>query len=183
MATCGLFIVMGFGEEDGKGHLLGNLILTLGAVSWAMYSVNIKKIGNKYSALTITTFTTGAALLLMTPVMLLNLRVQDFIYLKETPILMGILYLGIIATAAAFLLWNKGMELMEAGIGSIFYFFVPVIGGVFSWLFLGEVISSSFIAGGLFIFIGSLIVFLKKPKFLAKNKVAIELKTGRVSEQ
>jgi hypothetical protein len=45
------------------------------------------------------------------------------------------------------------------------------------------VISSSFIAGGLFIFIGSLIVFLKKPKFLAKNKVAIELKTGKVSEQ
>ncbi|MDR4946022.1 DMT family transporter [Neobacillus cucumis] len=181
MATCGLFLVIGMEKGDRKGHLLGNLILMLGAISWALYSVNIKKIGSKYSSLTITTFTTGTALLFMTPVMLLDLRTQDFIILKELPFLMGILYLGVIATAAAFFLWNKGMELMEAGIGSMFYFFVPVIGGVFGWLFLGEVISSSFLAGGLFIFIGSLIIFLKKPQFLTKNNIAIELKAGKVS--
>jgi len=183
VATSGLFLVIGLEEGGGMGHLLGNLILILGAVTWALYSVMVKRIANKYSSLTITTYSTGVALLFMTPVMLFDVKAEDMIHLKEFPILMAVLFLGIIATAAAFFLWNKGMELMEAGIGSIYYFFSPVIGGVCGWLFLGEVISSSFLLGGILIFIGTLMVFLKKPQMLVKNKIAIESETSTLSEK
>jgi drug/metabolite transporter (DMT)-like permease len=183
IATFGLVLVIGFEEGVGKGHLLGNLLLILGAIAWALYSVDVKKIVSKYSALTITTFATGVALIMMTPAMLFDLEIQDFNLLKEYPILLSILYLGIFATAAAFFLWNKGMEYMEAGIGSMFYFFAPIIGGLFGWLFLKEAISPSFLAGGLLIFIGTLILFLKKPPFLIKNNKALEFEIERVNEK
>jgi drug/metabolite transporter (DMT)-like permease len=183
IATFGLVLVIGFEEGVGKGHLLGNLLLILGAIAWALYSVNVKKIGSKYSSLTITTFATGVALVMVTPAMLFDLDIQDINLLKEYPILMGILYLGIFATAAAFFLWNKGMEFMEAGIGSMFYFFTPIIGGLFGWLFLKEVISPSFLAGGFLIFIGTLILFLKKPQFLVKNNKVLKFEIERVNEK
>lgn len=168
-SMCGLFLIIGY-EENSRGHLLGNLILLLGAASWALYSVNVKNIGGRYSSLTITTFATGAALILITPAMLIDVELQDFMNLQKPSILMGTLYLSIFATAAAFFLWNKGMEMMEAGIGSMFYFFAPVIGGLLSWIFLKETISQSFIAGGFLIFMGTFILIIKKPQVLLKVK-------------
>lgn len=181
LATCGLFLVIGIGEGEGSASLFGNLILIIGAFSWALYSVNIKKISGKYSTLTITTFSTGIALILITPVMLINLEKQELLYLKEIPIQAGILYLGLFATAAAFYLWNKGMEMMEAGIGSIFYFFTPVISGFFGFIFLEEKISNSFIAGGLLILIGIVLPFLKNTKILRKSSV-IEIQNENMQE-
>ena len=35
-------------------------------------------------------------------------------------VILGVLYLGIVSTAGAFFLWNKGLELMDASIGSLF---------------------------------------------------------------
>ncbi|NSL51843.1 DMT family transporter [Calidifontibacillus erzurumensis] len=169
LATCGLFLVVGLEEGERSGSFFGNLLLIIGAVSWALYCVNIKKINRKYSTLTITTFSTGIALLLVTPVMLLDIEKQDLINLKDIQIQAGILYLGIIATTAAFYLWNKGMELMEAGIGSIFYFFAPVIGGLLGFIFLGEKISNSFIFGGLLIFIGTFLPFLNKSNIYIRS--------------
>jgi len=183
IASFGLVLVIGFEVGVGKGHLLGNLLLILGAIAWALYSVDVKKIGSKYSALTITTFATGVALIMMTPAMLFDIEKKDFDQLKEFPVLLGILYLGVFATAAAFFLWNKGMESMEAGIGSMFYFFAPIIGGLFGWFFLKEAISPSFLAGGILIFIGTLILFLKKPQFFVKNTKDLEFEIERVNEK
>ncbi|MCM3569025.1 DMT family transporter [Neobacillus mesonae] len=165
----GLFLIIGY-EENSRGHLIGNVILLAGAASWALYSVNVKSIGARYSSLTLTTFATGAALILITPAMLIDVEPKDFMNIQKPSILMGILYLSIIATAAAFFLWNKGMEMMEAGIGSMFYFFAPVIGGLLSWIFLKETISQSFMVGGLLIFMGMFVLISKKPQVWLKVK-------------
>ncbi|WP_374720583.1 DMT family transporter, partial [Parageobacillus toebii] len=71
-----------------------------------------------------------------------------------------ILYLGVVSTAGAFFLWNKGMEMMDAGIGSLFFFFQPLVGAVFGFLFLHEQITASFYLGGLLIIIGVFIAVM-----------------------
>ena len=38
----------------------------------------------------------------------------------NTYVIFGVLYLGIVSTAGAFFLWNKGLELIDASIGSLF---------------------------------------------------------------
>lgn len=45
----------------------------------------------------------------------------------NTYVIFGVLYLGIVSTAGAFFLWNKGLELIDASIGSLFFFFQPIV--------------------------------------------------------
>ncbi|WP_412973765.1 EamA family transporter [Niallia taxi] len=48
----------------------------------------------------------------------------------------GLLYLGVISTAGGFLLWNRGLQMLNASSGGIYFFFQPVVGTLLGWLLL-----------------------------------------------
>ncbi len=51
---------------------------------------------------------------------------------------------------------------MDAGIGSLFFFFQPLVGTFLGWLFLKEKIGANFFIGALLIFVGVIIVTFQK---------------------
>ncbi len=159
LASIGVVIVIGFDKSSGQS-LLGNMILLGAALTWALLSVYVKVASSRFSILTITTYAIFFALLFTTPIIIWELQEQE-IFLSSTPVILGILYLGVISTAGAFFLWNKGMEMMDAGIGSLFFFFQPLVGSVFGWLFLNERLNEQFFIGGLLILIGASIAVTK----------------------
>ncbi len=59
----------------------------------------------------------------------------------------GLLYLGVISTACAFMLWNRGLQLLNAASGGLFFFFQPLSGTLLGWLLLGETIGGTFWIG------------------------------------
>lgn len=77
-------------------------------------------------------------------------------------VVLGVLYLGIVSTAGAFFLWNKGLELMDASIGSLFFFFQPIVGSLLGWLLLNETLNSNFFIGGILIICSVLITTFEK---------------------
>lgn len=162
LATFGVIIVIGWEVKIGS-YFWGSLILVGAALTWALLSIFVKIASVRHSSLTITTYAILFAFLFTTPFMVWEAKSQD-IYFADWPIILGILYIGLISTAVAFFLWNKGFELMEAGIGSIFMFFQPVVGSVLGWLLLDERLDTNFFIGGLLIAIGVAIITLKKEK-------------------
>lgn len=74
----------------------------------------------------------------------------------------GLLYLGIISTACGFLLWNKGLQLMNASSGGLFFFLQPIVGTFLGWVLLGETIGWSFWIGTVLIFVGIFLVIKEK---------------------
>jgi drug/metabolite transporter (DMT)-like permease len=66
----------------------------------------------------------------------------------------GILFLGIISTALAMVLWNTAFALVDASLASLAFFAQPVVGTLLGWLFLGERITPLFLLGGLLIGLG-----------------------------
>jgi drug/metabolite transporter (DMT)-like permease len=76
----------------------------------------------------------------------------------------GVLFLGVISTALAMILWNTAFAVLDASAASLTFFAQPVVGTFLGWLFLGERITSLFILGGLLIGIGILISSTEKPK-------------------
>ncbi|MGG6438189.1 DMT family transporter [Saccharococcus caldoxylosilyticus] len=152
LATIGVVVVIGL-DNSGGTSFWGNMMLVGAALTWALLSVYVKVASTRFSALTITTYAILFALLFTTPVMIWELYEQPVSF-PDMIVVFGILYLGIISTAGAFFLWNKGMEMMDAGIGSLFFFFQPLVGAVFGFLFLHEQIAASFYVGGLLIIIG-----------------------------
>lgn len=160
LATIGVVIVIGWDPKVGR-FFTGSIILVGAAITWALLSVYVKIAAKRLSSLTITTYAIGFALLFTTPVMVWEIQSHD-VYYQNTYIIIGILYLGIVSTAGAFFLWNKGLELMDAGIGSLFFFFQPVVGTFLGWLLLNEKIGVNFFIGALLIFVGVIIVTFQK---------------------
>ncbi len=162
LASSGVVIVIGWDIHIGD-YLLGSIILAGAAITWALLSVYVKVASKRFSSLFITTYAILFAIVFTTPVMIWELYSYE-IYYQSILIISGVLYLGIVSTAGAFFLWNKGMELMDAGIGSLFFFFQPVVGSFLGWLLLKEKLDVNFFIGGIFILAGVAIVTIKNRK-------------------
>jgi drug/metabolite transporter (DMT)-like permease len=92
--------------------------------------------------------------------MLLQLEEKDFPHLFNLHVVFSILYLGVFATALAFFLWNKGMQYVDAGVGSIFTFFNVIAGGILGWLILGETLTWNFFAGGILVLAATIMMLM-----------------------
>lgn len=87
-----------------------------------------QKVPAQYSQIVITTYSSGIAVLLLTPLVLPRLNNLDLSSVLQPTISGGLLYLGIVSTAGGFFLWNKGLQLMNASSGGLFFFFQPIVG-------------------------------------------------------
>lgn len=157
LATMGVGIIVGNGQIDVTQQL-GGLYLLLAGLTWGLMSVFVKKVPSHYSQIVVTTYTSMIAVMLLTPFVLPRLQDLDLASVLQPTISGGLLYLGIVSTAGGFLLWNKGLQLMNASSGGLFFFFQPIVGTFLGWLLLGETIGLSFWIGSLLIFSGVFIV-------------------------
>ncbi|MBB5354195.1 drug/metabolite transporter (DMT)-like permease [Anoxybacillus mongoliensis] len=162
LATAGVVVVVGFGGEETTSFF-GNVLLVGAAVTWALLSVLVKIASARLSVLVITTYAIFVAFIGTTPLMVWEWwQVASVTF--SFPVVLGVIYLGVVSTAGAFFLWNKGMEMMDASVGSLFFFFQPLVGSLFGWLFLHEQLHVSFWIGGAFIIVGVIVaVFERKP--------------------
>lgn len=163
LATIGVLIVSLLGDQPATDQaadpLLGNLLLIVAAVSWALYSVRVRIHTRTYSALAVTLAVTAFGVPIVAPVAAVELQTQT-IGLMTLPVILGVLYVGVGSTAIAFYLWNKAFELMEAASVSLFFFAQPVVGTLLSAIFRGQQLGASFFAGGALILIGALLGML-----------------------
>ncbi|KEF38569.1 DMT(drug/metabolite transporter) superfamily permease [Schinkia azotoformans MEV2011] len=162
LATLGVVIVIGWDTKVGT-YFLGTIILVGAAITWALLSVYVKVASKRLSSLAITTYAVFFALVFTTPAFVWELQSND-VYYQNTLIILGVIYLGVVSTAGAFFLWNKGMELMDAGVGSLFFFFQPLVGSFLGWLLLNEKLDVNFFIGGFLIMAGVVVVSLQKKK-------------------
>ncbi len=163
VATIGVLIVSLLDNQpatdEATNPLLGNLLLIVAAVSWALYSVLVKLNSQKYTALAITLAVTALGIPIVAPVVAIELQTQT-IGALTLPAILGILYIGVGSTAIAFFLWNKSFELLDAATASLFFFAQPVVGALLSAIFRGEKLGWSFFVGGALILLGALLGML-----------------------
>ncbi|MEC5188678.1 EamA family transporter [Geobacillus thermodenitrificans] len=152
LATAGVIVIVGLGD-GGESTFAGNMALVGAAVTWALLSVLVKMASARLTVLSITTFAILVAFIGMTPMLMVESPELTAVHWNALVVL-GVLYLGIVSTAGAFFLWNKGLEMIDAGIGSLFFFFQPLVGSLFGWLFLHEQLDVSFWIGGVLIVAG-----------------------------
>lgn len=165
LATLGVLIVIGVpSEADTETSMIGNVILLVAALSWGLYTVLSKKATQRYSSLAVTTYAALFGLIFSSPLMLWELSVTPVSWTWSWQTWMGVLYIGIISTAGAFYLWNKGFEMMHAGSGAGFFFVQPIVGAFLGWLLLGEHLGVGFFIGACFIFLGVMLSNLQQTK-------------------
>ena len=157
IAMIGVLCIVGVGDI-GAASQLGGIVLGIAALSWALMSVLIKRIPSGYSQLVVTTYAIAIATVVITPFAFAQIDQAQIHALAQPAIWGGVLYLGIVATAAAFFLWNKGLQMVDAGSGGLYFFFQPIAGTLLAWLFLGEQVGLAFWIGAILIFSGVFLV-------------------------
>ncbi|HJF84652.1 MAG TPA: DMT family transporter [Megamonas hypermegale] len=160
LATVGVILIAGVDSMD-MSKQLGAFCSTVAALTWALMSVMLKLIPSRYSPLQINFYAVLTAIICLTPVNLPTVSALPWDKILQPEIIGCVVYMGAISTAIAFLLWNKGLLLMEAGASGLFFFFQPIVGTFLGWLILDEQITLSFWIGSLLIFIGVFLVTVR----------------------
>ncbi len=134
----------------------GNLSLLAAALTWALYSVLVRKVSKSTDLLTASAIMLAGGLPVSLPMGIGEIHSQGLGTI--TPgIIGGILFLGIISTAIAMFLWNYAFAELPAAVASLTFFAQPVVGTLLGWLFLNENITPLFLFGGVMIGLGILI--------------------------
>ncbi|MBE0682741.1 MAG: DMT family transporter [Anaerolineales bacterium] len=134
----------------------GNMSLLAAALTWALYSVLVRKVTKSMDLLTSSTIMLLGGLPSSIVFSIWEIKTQS-IGVITPGIIGGLLFLGIISTAMAMFLWNYAFAELPAAIASLTFFAQPVVGTLLGWFFLAEKITPLFLAGGVLIGIGILI--------------------------
>jgi drug/metabolite transporter (DMT)-like permease len=134
----------------------GNLCLVAAALTWALYSVLIRKVTRDTDVLTTTLIAFIGGLPVCLPLGAWELATGGWGHIS-LGVVGGILFLGIISTALAMYLWNTAFAVLDAGAASLTFFAQPVVGTLLSVIFLNERLTPLFVLGGILIGIALLI--------------------------
>jgi drug/metabolite transporter (DMT)-like permease len=158
VASLGVLAVIDPRSADWSSDLfLGNLSLLGAALTWAIYSVLVRKVSSDgVDLLQATAVFLLGGLPITIPLGAWELSAQGMGHITPA-ILGGILFLGIISTAIAMFLWNYAFARLPAATASLTFFAQPVVGALLGWFFLGEQITALFLLGGVLIGLGILV--------------------------
>ena len=162
IATAGIFFVavpiseisVFFSSET----ILGNLLAFLSGLAWAFYSIYLKKFLRENDPIVTSTWTLSISALVLVIVMF---SVDGWFSGNPgaVPILLTT-FMGIIPTAISFTLWFETIRRITVQKASVFQFLIPIIATIFSFLFLGEILTWWFGLGGALILVGLIITQL-----------------------
>jgi drug/metabolite transporter (DMT)-like permease len=105
----------------------GNLILLVSVVGWAINTIISKKLVAEYSSLVTTTggFLVGWIMLLpFSTAEIVRAGLPHLTWLAW----LGILYLGLLASALTFVMWNFGLQQVDASVAAPYSNLIPVVG-------------------------------------------------------
>jgi drug/metabolite transporter (DMT)-like permease len=131
----------------------GDLIMLIAALSWAIYTVLLNRTTGTLTPLGTLTI---VAILGLPPLSAIG-GYELLVYPLGpiTPmIVVGLLYVGVVASVAAFMAWSVGIGAVGAARGSIFLNLIPIFTAVIAWLTLGDRLGPVQLIGGLLVISG-----------------------------
>lgn len=157
----GLFLAMAGGiglslggtiSEHAPAPLLGNFYEFLAMLCATVYTIAVKQLTSRYSALFLTATQAWVGALFFGPLLFLpQIPLPDQILLLPTA---AIIYLGLAVTIVAYGCYNFALSRMDAGKASIYINLIPLFTMLLGWLAFKESFTLYQYLAGLLIFFG-----------------------------
>ena len=154
LSIAGVIVITGARGPSGYPlSWLGNALVFAGVLSWGAFTVQGKRMaGRGDSWLVSTTAATGAAIVMTIPLSAGELAVDGLPHFTAGGIA-AVLYLGLMAQAVAYALWNLALQYVDGSVAGAYVNLVPVIGVILA-ISVGETLTPVQIAGGAVVAIG-----------------------------
>ena len=153
VAAVGLYLVVSPSGGADDRRLLGDALFVSGAALWGVYSVLARVASRRFNAISATLYGTALGTLVLLPPALLEGGISR---LAAAPpdALVGIAYLAVFGTVAAFVLLNLGVARIGASRASAFALLVPMVGVLSSVVLLDETLGPLTVVGGVVVLAG-----------------------------
>jgi drug/metabolite transporter (DMT)-like permease len=161
LASIGVVVIIDPANADFSSvTFTGDVALAAAALTWGLYSVLVRLVSAKHDTLLVSTVALMGGLLLTLPASAIELQSRP-IGAVDLGTIMGILYLGIVSTAAAMWMWNRAFALVDASVASLFFFAQPLVGTVLGVVILGQAMTAGLWIGSALIILGVLVSMVK----------------------
>ena len=146
-----VIVLSGSGVEGIK--IVGDLLAFFAAFSFAVYSIYLEKTSSSLHIIQKTRkiFIYG---LIVFIVYLFIIGDYKSLPVLSSNLVLGFIYLGVVASGLAFIMWNHAVKLIGAIKTNILTYTVPVFTMIFSFIFIDEPITLIRILGGVIIIVG-----------------------------
>lgn len=159
-ALVGSVLLVGFHSPEGTHYdlLLGTAFSLVAAVSYASVIICGRFLAAGYHPLQVTTVMFGAG----TVVLGLVNWVSGMVVVHTAPGWLLVVYLGLVPTALAYFLLQKGLRTISATAASIVGMLDPLVAAVLAWKLFGETLAATGIAGAGLLILSILLLSVEK---------------------
>lgn len=162
LATFGVIVIIDLANADfSSSTFRGDVALAVAAITWGLYSVLVRRVSSRMNTLKISFYALIGGLIAVIPAA---------VFIPQRPvgeitigIVLGVLYLGVISTAAAMWLWNRSFALVDASVASLFFFAQPLVGALLGVILLGQNFTTNLWIGSILIIAGVLLAMVRAP--------------------
>ena len=157
LAFAGVAVVTfqnGFAWGDG---LMGNVLAFLAALSWAVYSVLLKRMQGRFSTLDITRKVMIYGMMCAIPLMFFE-PMSPFSTILRPDLLSNLLFLALVCSMAAFFLWNVVIKKIGTIKASNYLYLDPVVSIVAGVILIQEPVGLVAMLGCALVLLGVIIV-------------------------
>ncbi len=133
---------------------IGDMLAFAACLCWAVYSLLMKSVLERYSTLFITRKVFFYGLVTIIPYYIIVPGFPSLDVLLRSDVLWNLLFLGVVASMLCFLVWNWVIGKLGAVVATNWVYFNPITTIIFAWWLLHEQITVWFLLGTVLILLG-----------------------------
>tara|TARA_Y100000996_G_C22550557_1_gene653528 strand:- start:554 stop:1453 length:900 start_codon:yes stop_codon:yes gene_type:complete len=131
----------------------GDLIMSVGMFSWALYSALLKKKKYEISQISLLEIVIILGLIFLIPIYLLEIKLGNPLVINK-PFLLTLFYVVLFPGLASFFFWIKGISIIGANRAGVFLHLMPIFGTFMAMIIFREKFMFYHFFGAIFIIAG-----------------------------
>jgi drug/metabolite transporter (DMT)-like permease len=166
-----LYVLSWRGLDLSRGPLLGDLLLLIAVVAWALYTAEGRALITTHGPIAVIAWTLIAGTVMYLPIGIASLAVPgtwDRILHASVLAWVGVAYLVVVTSVTAYLLWYWALAHLPAARVAVFSNLQPLATAVLAHFFLGEEITPQFVVGAVVVISGVVMAQFRAPRTAAE---------------
>ena len=151
--TGAVVLLLGRGLASARGSLGGDLLILAAVIAWVVYTTESKPFASAHGPVRATAWSMMAAALLLLPAVPFALAPERMLAASR-PALGSIVYLALLTSVLAYLIWSYALSRVPASHVAIFSNLQPAMTALAAWWVLGEPLYAELLVGGLLVLVG-----------------------------
>lgn len=152
-----LFMTITMATGEAGGSLVGNLLVVSTTLTWAAYTIAGRVYFPRWRVEVSTSWILLGGTIVLIPPALIEIALGHYPRLGLGTLLI-VIYIAVACTAAPYLLWNRGVETVEAARASVYNYLQPVVVVLLAFSILNERPTWESLAGAALAITGTYIV-------------------------